>query len=310
MSTPSSIMNGISENLASTQQSITGKMNEFSNIATTTVTSSFGDSNGILAKFAFFIIIVIGFMMLLHLGISLITYFSQPSSKIVLINGSISGNVKTIITQDPKSDNNIITRRSNNQKNGIEFTWSVWLLINDASNNLNKYQPIFVKGGNSYNSNNISTVSNGPGVYLYPGSSPNPNTLHIIMDTIANYASTLTQTIPNVEIVDISNIPLKKWFLLTIRCENKYLDVYVNGQVVFRRNLTNVPLQNYDSISVCDSGGFNGTLSNLIYYSYALNAMDINAITLAGPNLTNSNPTAPVSNGSSGSYLSSSWYIQ
>ena len=112
----------------------------------------------------------------------------------------------------------------------------------------------------------------------------------------------------NIEIINIPNVPLKKWFHLVIRCENKYLDVYINGLVVTRRNLMNVPLQNYDDIRICDSGGFNGNLSNLIYYSYSLNAIDINSLALAGPNTKNLDTTPDNSYGSS--YLSTMWYAQ
>jgi hypothetical protein len=306
--TSNSIINNISDNFKNLQNSVTNNMNEFSNVSNGTTTGNFDFMNGILAKFGFFILILIIFMLLLNLGAKLVSYFLKPSSKNIIINGMINGNSKTIITQDPNKNSNQVIYRSNNQKNGIEFTWTVWLLINDASNSSATFQPIFVKGGNTFNSDNISSVSNGPGVYLYPGSSKQPNKLHIIMDTVSTYASTLNQTIKNIEIIDIPNIPLKKWFLLTIRCENKYLDVYINGLVVFRRNLKNVPLQNYDDIHVCDSGGFNGNLSSLTYYTYALNAIDINGLANSGPNITNINPVPNTAYGAK--YLSTNWYNQ
>jgi hypothetical protein len=245
-------------------------------------------------------------MILLNLGIQLISYFGKPSSKVYLINGMISGTNKKIIIQDPDKNSKEVVRRSNNKETGMEFTWSVWLLINDASNSSQKFQPIFVKGGGTYNTDNISSISNGPGLYLNRGTSNNPNSIRIMMDTLSTYTSTLNQDGNNIEIIDIPNIPLKKWFHLSIRCQNKYLDVYINGLVVVRRNLMNVPLQNYDDIRICDSGGFNGNLSNLIYYSYSLNAVDINNLALAGPNTTNLDTVPNNSYGSS--YLSTMWY--
>jgi hypothetical protein len=65
-------------------------------------------------------------------------------------------------------------------------------------------------------------------------------------------------------------------------------------------------LQNYDNVRVCDSGGFNGKLSNLLYYNYPLNAIDINGLVNTGPDLTD---TLSGSNGNVGpSYLSTLWY--
>jgi hypothetical protein len=306
--TTNSVANNINSTFTDLQKSVTDKMNQFSSVSPgASTTGSFDSLNGILAKFSFFILVVIIFMILLNLGIQLISYFGKPSSTVYLINGMISGTNKKIIIQDPDKNSKEVVRRSNNKENGMEFTWSVWLLINDASNSSPKFQPIFVKGGGTYNTDNISAISNGPGVYLNRGTSRNPNSIRIMMDTLSTYTSTLNQDKKNnIEIINIPNIPLKKWFHLVIRCQNKYLDVYINGFVVKRRNLMNVPLQNYDDIRICDSGGFNGNLSNLIYYSYSLNAIDINNLALAGPNTTNLDTVPNNSYGSS--YLSTMWY--
>lgn len=315
--TTNSVGNNISSTFSNLQKSVTDKINQFSTVspgattsATTgaTTTSTFDSLNGILAKFAFFILVVVVFMILLNLGINLISYFGKPSTTVYLINGMISGNNKKIIVQDPNKNSKEVVRRSNNKENGLEFTWALWLLINDASNSSPKFQPIFVKGGGTYNTDNISSISNGPGLYVHRGTSNDPNKIRIMMDTLTTYTSTLSQDINNTEIIDISNIPLKKWFHLVVRCENKYLDIYMNGLVVTRRDLRNVPLQNYDDIRICDSGGFNGNLSNLIYYSYALNAVDINNLAIAGPNTKNLDDTPSTSYGSS--YLSTNWYAQ
>ena len=36
-----------------------------------------------------------------------------------------------IIPQDPKNPNSIPVMRSTNQDNGLEFTWTVWLYVDD-----------------------------------------------------------------------------------------------------------------------------------------------------------------------------------
>jgi hypothetical protein len=123
------------------------------------------------------------------------------------------------------------------------------------------------------------------------------------MDTVSR--PSVNENTPSTEIIDVPNIPLKKWFHLAIRCQNKYIDVYINGLVVKRTNLVNVPLQNYDNIQVCGNGGYNGKLSNLIYHSRALNIVDINGTVSSGPNTKNADPGL----GQYGTnYLSTLWY--
>jgi hypothetical protein len=63
------------------------------------------------------------------------------------------------------------------------------------------------------------------------------------------------------------------------------LDVYVNGTIVRRHVLNSVPKQNYDDVYVAMNGGFNGYISNLRYYNYAINLYKIQSLVSAGPNL-------------------------
>ena len=158
----------------------------------------------------------------------------------------------------------------------------------------NKYQHIFNKGDNTYNSStNLSSINNAPGVYLGPAN----NNLHIVMDTVNGSDTNKT--------IDIDNIPIRKWVHVAIRMQNLVLDVYVNGVVSSRLILNNVPKQNYNDVYICQSGGFAGKLSNLRYLSYAMNVFEINNVVLGGPNLTVTDNT---SKSSGYTYLSTSWY--
>ena len=90
------------------QQNVTGKLNEFSNTTNAavsgTTSSSFADSNGIIAKFGFFILVIICFLIALNLGIRLISYFMSPSTTVYIINGLIDGTSKKVISQNPNEN--------------------------------------------------------------------------------------------------------------------------------------------------------------------------------------------------------------
>jgi len=263
--------------------------------------SEFLQSNTIFAKFAFLLLAIIVFILLAALGIVMIQYFMSPSKNPYVIKGLVSGNDVKIISQDPKDNNSIPILRSNNQTTGLEFTWSFWLFINDLTipNVSTNYQHIFNKGDTKYDSlTGIASVNNGPGVYLAPGN----NTLHIVMDSVSP---------TDQNIIDISNVPIRKWFHVAIRAKNTVIDVYINGLISTRYIMKNVVKQNYNNINYAQNSGFSGQLSNLRYYSYALNVFEINGIVGSGPNLT---PSASSVNsiaanpGSQFSYISNSWY--
>jgi hypothetical protein len=205
----------------------------------------------------------------------------------------VDGNTTKTISQDPNNSTSIPILRSNNETEGLEFTWSFWIYIDNLpdTKEINKpntnMQGIFCKGDGK--------VNNGPGVYLGPDMSN--ATLNIIMDTVISGDTNNT--------VKINNVPLKKWVHVAIRCEQMTIDVYVNGIIASRLTLSNLPKQNYNDVIIAQQGGFSGKLSNLRYYSHALNIFEINYVVYGGPNKSSIN-TTPTSVGSS--YLSRNWY--
>jgi hypothetical protein len=294
---PEPIQNGInavSNTVDAVKNNISNSIQEFSKQPS--APSDFSYSNTMIAKFAFLIFAIIVFVFLINIGISLIAYFMGPQSNPYLIYGMMDGTNSTIIPQDPKNSTSVFVGRSNNQSTGAEFTWSVWLYLSDLGNSKSKYSHIFSKGSNSFGSDNIASPNNAPGLYL----TPENNSLYVIMDTVSGTDTNNTLT--------INNLPLNKWFNVILRLENMVLDAYINGVITSRLAFQNTPKQNYNDVLVSQVGGFTGKLSNLRYYSYALNVFEINTLVYAGPNMTIS------SNQSKGmilpdySYLSSLWY--
>jgi hypothetical protein len=109
------------------------------------------------------------------------------------------------------------------------------------------------------------------------------------------------------EEITIPDIPINKWVNVIIRCQNKTLDVYINGTISRSIQLIGVPKQNYGDVFIGMNGGFSGYVSNLWYYNYALGTSAIQGITQNGPNrrmtgnnsITMQNPN----------YLSMRWYF-
>ena len=121
------------------------------------------------------------------------------------------------------------------------------------------------------------------------------------MNTAAGTPTSDINTIS--ETVDVNNIPMKSWVNVIIRLQNKVMDVYINGVIAKRTAFTNVPLQNYDDVFVCQNKGFNGNLSSLRYFNHALNVFEISNVVSSGPNLSFNTGANYVQN-----YLSSMWY--
>lgn len=307
------INNGISnitENFEKTKDSVMDNLNEFSSNVSNDANDTFLNSNSIIAKFTFVILVVIGFLLLLNLGTKLIFYFLEPSKNPYIVKGLVYGNSNIFIPQDPTIQNNPIVLRSNNMNSGLEFTWSVWIYVDKLDTTY--YNHVFNKGNSTFvsstgsnindNIRGLATINNAPGVYLKKKTSiDNTISLYVFMDTFDQNATENPDTS-----LEVKNIPIKKWFHLVIRNQNKVMDVYINGIISGRRTFENVPKQNNDDIYIGNNSGFPGKLSNLTYYDHALSVFDINNIILKGPDLTESKYTK--ANYGFYSYLSNLWY--
>jgi hypothetical protein len=273
--------------------------------------TSFFESNGMISKFVFLILVIIVFLFFLKIGISLIGYFTRAPSNPDLVKGMISGSQATVITRDPSSKSSVLIRHSNNQDTGMEFTWSVWINLNANTKTATNYSHIFSVGNPQFNTTTgIATVSNGPGLYLLNkdenGRPVTYATLHVIMDTIPD-GVTFSQS------ADITKIPYGKWVHVAIRLENTIMDTYINGVISNRIQFVNVPKQNYENVLICQNGGFDGNLSNLKYYEYALNVFEIMSLSMGGPSTSKAILAADAAASSSTSinssnFLSQGWY--
>ena len=256
---------------------------------------SFTESNSLVAKFSFLLLVIFMFILLLNVGISIISWLAKPSPSPKLINGMIDATQMITFTQDPSLNGSATIYRSNNASDGIEFTWSVWIFINNLQYLEGQYKHVFYKGNNNLESNGLNFPNNAPGLYI----APNTNALVVMMNTFNDI---------NEETV-IPDIPLNKWVNVIIRCQNNKLDIYVNGTITRSVQLMGVPKQNYGDVFVAGNGGFNGYISNLWYYNYALGTSDIANITAKGPNTTLTSKSAVSTILKDPNYLSLRWYF-
>lgn len=252
--------------------------NQFTTNSYTSATQDFLNSNSVVAQISFLLLVLFVFMILLRLGIGLLGYFMGPDGTPKLIDGMVDAKQLIVIPQDPDTSGSVTISRSVNATEGIEFTWSVWIFIDDLTYNTGKYRCVFYKGNDFAQNQDTSTdqpqglnfPNNAPGVYL----TPHANNLVVIMNTF---------NVINEEII-VDDIPLNKWVNIIIRCQNNTLDIYINGSIIKSHSLHGVPKQNYGDVYVAPNGGFSGYISNLWYYDYALGTSEISKLSSKGPN--------------------------
>jgi len=267
----------------------------FSNSSAVSGTKEFFQSNSLVAKVAFLVLVVILFVILLRLGSTLITWMFSPSKNPKLVNGMKNAKLPKTIPADPSVENSVPILRSNNERDGIEFTWSVWLYIDDLEYNRGVMKHIFHKGdaelSMSSSGTNIKSTSVCPALYL----DQQKNSLVVFMNTFGSM---------NNKVV-IDDIPLNKWINVAIRLEGKTMDIYINGKVSKRHIFKSVPMQNYGDTYVNANGGYSGMISDLWYHNRALTGVEILNIVKDGPSLSAQDDIKVFP-----PYFSLKWYFQ
>ena len=257
---------------------------------------SFLQSNSFISRSIFVVIVVVAFILLLRFGLYLIDYFTNPSRSPILIDGMINGQKEYVVEVDPNMQGSIPIFRSDNENQGIEFTYNCWVFIDNIYYKKDTYQHIFHKGDDQFKNKNcdkpgISYPNNCPGLYI----TPNTNSFSLFMNT---YDEVLEEII-------IENMPINKWINLTFRLQNKSVDVYVNGLLTKRHELSGPPRQNYGKVWCCKNGGFGGYLSTLHYFDYAISYTKIQEILVKGPKMNMIGSSTDIKP----PYLSMKWYF-
>ena len=257
----------------------------------------FLQSNSLVAKFAFLLLIIVVFVIAIRAAASLLGWVFSLSKSPYLVNGMVDAKQMIVIPQDPNDSNAIPVTRSDDQSEGIEFTYSVWLFIDDLVYQQGQFRHIFHKGNDNINYDQrafkgMNQPNNAPGLYI----APNTNALVVVMNTFNNIN----------EKVVIDDIPLNKWVCVQIRVENRTLDAYINGKLTKRLMLAGVPKQNYGDVYVAMNGGFSGYISDLRYFNSALGTAQIQRIVDKGPNLQ---MTGDSIDKSKPRYLSLRWFF-
>lgn len=272
MDTYSTISSGLGQTPTALKSSL---FNDYGNNKYLSAPKDFLESNTLVAKVAFLLMIIIVFIILLRIGVSVMTYFFTPSKSPKLVSGIKDGKKALLVPQDPKLPGSKPILRSVNQRDGIEFTWSVWLYIDDLEYKRGTYKHVFHKGNDNIamSGSDIGQnyPNNAPGLYI----DKDTNNLLIIMNTFENIDEQVT----------INDFPMNKWFNVLIRVDGKKMDVYINGTVVVRHTFNGVPKQNYSDVYVNLNGGFSGLLSDLWYHDYALSITEIMRLIGNGPNM-------------------------
>lgn len=236
------------------------------------------------------------------------SFNSVAGTEVSVIPYTVSADDKPrMIEQNPKVKGHKLLPLSDNERTGTEFSYSFYLWINPSSfKQEDGLLHIMHKG------NPAPFPLMGPGVFL----KSNTNTLRVYMNSAKTWNN----------YIDVENIPVKKWVHVVILARNNAIEIYINGNLAKKLNMTDSVLyQNFGNLYLFTQrtlslspgtlpslngetfnvhGTFSGNLSNLKYFSYALSYTEIQSQAQGGP--STKMETTPQDQPP---YLEDSWWV-
>ena len=196
-----------------------------------------------------------------------------------------------VISQDPNEQNSNPITLSDNERTGVEFSYSFFIYVNPTTfNTTYDLLHVFHKGfGKQF-------PLLGPGVYM----KGHENTMRVYMNSTNNWNT----------FIDVDNFPVQKWVHVAIVARAGAMEIYVNGDLNKRTTFSGgVPYQNFQdfyafsqrfleipadagslatnagqSSNLRVGGAFQGLLSRLRYFNYAISYTEIASLVNEGPN--------------------------
>lgn len=290
--------------------------------------SEFMESNSLVAKFAFILMVFIVFSVSVRLAIIGLSYLMLPSTSPFVLDGTANTEDMAMnISQDPSKPDSVFISRSTNEDGGLEYTWSAWFYINQVPLKKDRYSRIFSKGGEGTKSDEdgIYYPNNAPGMYIRFTDSVNDTnpdrtdkgvnvSLLAVVDVIGKNDNAAVPRQNLHERLIATDIPMKNWVNAVIRVTNNVIDMFVNGRLVQRHKTAGIPLQNYGKVNIGEDKAvnrFSGYISTIQYFNYSIGSNKIKSIVDEGPNMKMITSTGSASSTkNAGSYLSNNWYMR
>ena len=180
--------------------------------------------------------------------------YGGPSTATSVIQRTIQDGKKAIQSKH-------VLPRSRDQTEGLTFSYTCWLKIDDFSYRYGEPKVVFVKGSPDLKSACPALLVDAT-----------TNSLLVKMDTFGAQ-----------ETISIPNIPAKKWLHVAIAVDQDSVDVYINGTLYIHHTIMQLPKQNNMPVHTSVAGGFDGKIANLEYYSYFLDPSGVKAVMASTP---------------------------
>jgi hypothetical protein len=148
-----------------------------------------------------------------------------------------------------------------------------WMFIRDWNYGFGKEKGVLVRPDST------NAAIKNPSISLHP----TENTLKVSVSIFpSGQEGSVSEPAPaghagttdDVFVCEVSDVPLQKWFAVSVTVFSRNLDIYIDGKLVKSCFLPGVPKPAVGDISVTPDGGFSGKMCSVVHYPRMLTPED------------------------------------
>lgn len=286
---------------------------------------AFLNGPGLIPQLVIVVVVLAVFYAIFNIYDQVIKLYNKfMNQTVTLVSDTITGT--QIIPQYPRSGFPLLYQ-SENEVNGLEQSFSMWIFVHpDTFDNTTTYDTC----GNSSSTAKTQRMKHifhkgnadafpllAPGIFCQS----DKNTIRIYANSVNKWDN----------YVEVPNIPVGKWFHMVISQKGKFMDVFINGNVIARHQFDTVPKINYGGIYLLsnvrtpkdpstpiptDDGNFaidgpiKGMISRVKYFAYAVNYSHIDSLYRESPsNVIRTNTALQLATGQRPPYFWDNWWV-
>ena len=164
------------------------------------------------------------------------------------------------------------------------FTYSIWLYVNNWNYKNGEYKPIFGRfEGSTATDEKLTEYFDGIDACMLRTNidkdcdfNPSPVvTFDKVQNNILIYIPCTYGEFKNPFKCEVRNITIQKWVNFSMSVYNKTLDVYINGKLHKTCVMDSIPSISNGDVHITPFGGFDGYTSKFQFYPQALNPQEI-----------------------------------
>jgi hypothetical protein len=170
------------------------------------------------------------------------------------------------------------------------YTYSMWLYVNDWNYNFGYYKPIFIRNGKpgvNIDASYVNTVIQASQTKSILPENILPSPMVVLGAQYNKIFLFMTNTDRSVFTCQVDDVPIQSWINITFVLYTRTLDMYVNGKLAktcimpllpfSMTTPTNIVLSSVagDGTTKQNNEGFDGYISKFQYYPQAFNPQDV-----------------------------------